>query len=514
VKNNNPEAIFCLFFVLLSVFARVFLFAQNFDLAPDEARLAANIWYCSFADIFSGNLIFGQNAPLGFLLIVKILASIFGSFELVLRLVPFIAGILLFPLAYEFAVKEFNEKYACIFLFFLTCSDPLLYYSIQFKQYSIEAFIALLLIYKRENCAKWSFILLAMASILFSTTAPMVLFGIYMAMLLKNYYPIPWNLLPKMLILFSFSILYYILWLNQLDSNILQDFWKSLWFPNLNFIQFIGRHFINFMPFITQYEPYVYLNAALTIILALSGFYFLLKTKKNVSPAILSILFLISLFYFLKIYPLGMPLDSILELSENFTMAQVVGSRLILYFLPLIFIVISFSLYKFLNHLRLKVFIAVLVLFALLSLLPNIGRLQNGLGISEYSILLEKIKPYSTNNTALFVSTYNYEIQIYYQRKNLQDNFFSTHYGQKYTIHANLTQSIEFGKKYDFRNYSIEELLLGIKSLGANRVIFLFTNYDPFQIQYLQSLLDHLPKSNHEWLIIPSKDAAAVIVEI
>lgn len=511
IDNKKLQTIFCLFFVLLGVFSRIFLFAQDFDLMPDEAGLSISIWYASFSDIFAGHLPHNQNAPLGFLLSIKLLAFIFGSSELALRLIPFIAGILLLPLAYKFAIKEFNEKFACVFLFFIVCSDPLLFYSIQFKQYSLEAVIALYLIYKRENCANWHFILLACISILFSNSAPMVLAGIYISHI--TFKPKMWSyMLPKLLALALFSALYYFLWLNQLSSkNYMYSFWEALWFPNLNFIQFIGRHFINFTPYIIQYEPYMYLYAALTIILTLFGFYFMLKEKRSLAITILVTLCSILFLYFLRIYPIGMPLDPILIQTENFAMAQIVGSRLIVYFIPIIFIAISFGVYKIFNMSRF--FSLLCILLIIFSLSPNIGRMHIGLGIPEYSILLEKIKPYSTNQTPIIVSSFNSNLHLYYQRENLQNDFFAMHYNTGQLVYVNPIQSITSGQfSYQFGNFS--ELFSTFKSMDLERVIFLFANYDYAQKQYFQFLPNYLKENNYTWLIFPAKEATAVIVDL
>jgi len=506
----QPSA-FCLFFVLLGVFARVFLFAQDFDLIPDEASLSCSIWYASFSNIFAGSLPYDQNAPLGFLLTIKILALFFGSSELILRLIPFIAGILLFPLAYKFAVKEFNEKFACIFLFFLACSDSLLFYSIQFKQYSVEAFIALFLIYKRECCASWNFILLAMVSILFSSTAPLILAGIYISHI--AFMPKEWrSIFPKLLALAVFSAFYYFLWLNQLEGkNFMNSFWDKLWFPNLNFIQFIGRHFINLTPYITQYAPSVYLYATLTIVLSLLGFYFLLKEHKSLTVIILVALFSTLLLYFLKFYPIGMPLDPVLNQTENFAMAQVVGSRLIVYFIPVIFIAISFGLYKILNILNSRYFVISCILFIIFSLSPNIGRMQTGLGAAEYFDLLEKTKTYSTEQSVILMSAFNSTVHTYYQRNHLQNDFLSMRYEYGQFIHMKPIQTIEYGQLFDFMNYF--DLFSKLKHFGINRAIFLFANYDYGQKQALKFLPAYLEANSYEWLMFPAKNSTAVIVD-
>jgi 4-amino-4-deoxy-L-arabinose transferase-like glycosyltransferase len=82
-------------------------------------------------------------APLGFLLSVKVLSFCFGYSEYSLRIIPLLAGILIFPIAYSFAVREFDKKFACVFLFFLATSTPLLFYSIQFKHYATETLVSL-----------------------------------------------------------------------------------------------------------------------------------------------------------------------------------------------------------------------------------------------------------------------------------------------------------------------------------------------------------------------------------
>jgi hypothetical protein len=123
-----------------------YLFNRSFWL--DEASLALNILYKDWQSLLSGSLVPLQVAPPGFLLLSKLSASIFGYEDRFLRLVPFISSILLLIFAYLISKREFNAPISRIsFLALCSFSPVLYYYSTEFKQYGMEAFITLLLIY-------------------------------------------------------------------------------------------------------------------------------------------------------------------------------------------------------------------------------------------------------------------------------------------------------------------------------------------------------------------------------
>lgn len=108
----------------------------------DESVLAINILNRSVGGL-SHPLDFDQGAPLGFLVVVKVLALGFGNSEDVLRLFPLLCGIGALPLMYIVARKVMTDAGALIALFLFACADGLIYYSTELKQYSCDVIAGL-----------------------------------------------------------------------------------------------------------------------------------------------------------------------------------------------------------------------------------------------------------------------------------------------------------------------------------------------------------------------------------
>ena len=83
--------------VALGLIWRVRQYGAQFSLSVDELAIARNITERSVAGLFQ-RLEFGQIAPIGFLLALKTSASLLGSSEWSLRLVPFLCGLATIPL--------------------------------------------------------------------------------------------------------------------------------------------------------------------------------------------------------------------------------------------------------------------------------------------------------------------------------------------------------------------------------------------------------------------------------
>lgn len=111
----------------------------------DEASLALNIVDHSYVGLL-GNLDFLQAAPVGFLLAEKVVADVFGYGEHALRLVPLAAGLaslLVFNrLSRQFAVGAGQVTALLVF----ALSPPLVRYSTELKQYSLDVFATLLIL--------------------------------------------------------------------------------------------------------------------------------------------------------------------------------------------------------------------------------------------------------------------------------------------------------------------------------------------------------------------------------
>ena len=84
----------------------------------------------------------GQMAPLGFLVISKLLGMFFDYRELALTILPLCFGILTLPVIYLLGLELFDKKHAIIFLALTAFSSAAVQYSTIFKQYSGDLFFA------------------------------------------------------------------------------------------------------------------------------------------------------------------------------------------------------------------------------------------------------------------------------------------------------------------------------------------------------------------------------------
>jgi len=120
---------------------RQYLF--NRSLWLDEALLTLNIISRSFLELLQP-LDYRQGAPIGFLFLEKLAVQLFGNSEYVLRLFPFLCGIISLFLFYKVATHYINIKAVLIALGLFAISGWLVYYSSEVKQYSSDVAIVLL----------------------------------------------------------------------------------------------------------------------------------------------------------------------------------------------------------------------------------------------------------------------------------------------------------------------------------------------------------------------------------
>jgi hypothetical protein len=107
----------------------------------DEASLAVDVLHNDMSTLLGS----GVNAPDGFLAVTKLATIVGGGHELVLRLIPLLAGIATLPLIYHVGKRMIGRHTARLATVFLAISPTLIYYSAEFKQYSADAVIGLTL---------------------------------------------------------------------------------------------------------------------------------------------------------------------------------------------------------------------------------------------------------------------------------------------------------------------------------------------------------------------------------
>ncbi|MGO9463610.1 MAG: hypothetical protein ACLQVF_05535 [Isosphaeraceae bacterium] len=130
---DHPERVV----LVLGTFLRLAVYAHGRSYWLDEASLAANAFDQAPLD-FSQPLTGDQLAPFGFLIVVRAVVSILGPSPYVTRLLPLACGI---AALFAFAVlarRLLPRRAALVALALFAFSDDLIYYSSEFKPYSLD----------------------------------------------------------------------------------------------------------------------------------------------------------------------------------------------------------------------------------------------------------------------------------------------------------------------------------------------------------------------------------------
>ncbi|MEO5897167.1 MAG: hypothetical protein ABIS06_15870 [Vicinamibacterales bacterium] len=110
----------------------------------DEEMIAINLRDRSFVDL-AGPLWLGQSAPLAWLLLQRIVIAVFGTADMVLRLVPLAFGIATVGVAAWVGQRWMHRTSAVLLVLLCGLGQWLSFYRFEMKHYSADAFWALLL---------------------------------------------------------------------------------------------------------------------------------------------------------------------------------------------------------------------------------------------------------------------------------------------------------------------------------------------------------------------------------
>jgi hypothetical protein len=228
---------------LSGVFLRAYLYILNRSLWLDEANLALNLVNRSFFGLLRP-LDYGQGAPIGFLLSVKAVISTLGNRDYILRLIPFIAGLVSIPLMY-FVGRKYTGQYPTLLsLGLFALSWKLIYYSSELKQYSSDVTVTLLLLLIVPKCLDekvkpQALIVLGIAgslAIWFSHPSLFIFAGIFFTLgltfaLKRDSYRLFWLIGIGLVWGISLSLVYFIN-LRYLESNnALLNYWSGSFAP-------------------------------------------------------------------------------------------------------------------------------------------------------------------------------------------------------------------------------------------------------------------------------------------
>lgn len=127
--------------VVIGLVLRLIVFLQNRSLWFDEMSLWGNIAQES-PFRFDHPLTGDQLAPFGFLVIERMVAWVYGTGQMALRVVPLLAGMGALVLFSRLAARVLPERPALVALALFALSDDLIYYSSELKPYSVDVFMA------------------------------------------------------------------------------------------------------------------------------------------------------------------------------------------------------------------------------------------------------------------------------------------------------------------------------------------------------------------------------------
>jgi hypothetical protein len=131
-------------FVAWGMIVRLAQYLFNRSLWADEVTLALNIIHRSYAQLWQP-LDYQQGAPIGFLMVEKLITQVWGTHEYALRLWPLLSGMLAIILLARLAQKLLTPSAAVIAVGLFAMLPSLIFYASELKQYSSDVMIALLL---------------------------------------------------------------------------------------------------------------------------------------------------------------------------------------------------------------------------------------------------------------------------------------------------------------------------------------------------------------------------------
>lgn len=303
---------YCVFFILIGIFLRLKQYLFNRSLWLDEASLALNVIDRDFAGLFKP-LDYYQGAPPFFLTATKMLVSIFGDSEPVLRLFPLVAGVVSIVLFYFLAKSAFNNRWiAVIAVAFFALNTRLIYFSQEFKQYSSDVMftLAMLLLgisldFNKLSYTKCLFLGVAVGLCLwFSHPLVFTAAGVLTAHILcnlirKNYSTIAKIFIFTAPIVISFGLFYFLSLKNLATNPELLNYWAES-FLKFSIFDLLTAFLFSHM-YMFPFASYILLVA----VAALAGmFLFFRKDRFKFLILVLPMVFC-AMASFMQLYPFG-----------------------------------------------------------------------------------------------------------------------------------------------------------------------------------------------------------------
>ncbi|MEI6290342.1 MAG: glycosyltransferase family 39 protein, partial [Chloroflexota bacterium] len=216
---------------------------QDNSLWLDEAMLALNIIQ---RDMFSllQPLDYNQGAPPAFLWAVKTAVQVFGNNEYSLRLIPLLSGCLVLFFIWSLSRKVTAKQGALFAVLMAAFGHSLIFFSVQVKQYSVDAAVTLFLYIFglkliAQDINKKQLMMLALAGIAavwISHTVIFTLPALALVLIFSHWRAGGWKgirqFMPVLAAwLVNFICLYFLLYSSLNANQYLMDYWREYFLP-------------------------------------------------------------------------------------------------------------------------------------------------------------------------------------------------------------------------------------------------------------------------------------------
>ena len=240
-KVNCGIEILAFFAVLACVWCSIKMNLVGRTLWLDEAMLAISLNKRSLFELCMSPLEWNQSAPVGYLLMIKIIISLLGNSEFVFRLFSIFAYVILLAAFYVVVKRIVKLEYPMLCTAGLANVAFLLEYSNMFKPYICDALCVMLVLlfyywYKEEKMKFWMLCLVYFILIWFSNpvaffSGGVVAYEVLKAMWKKDKQNFWRGMVLGITICVSFLIMY-IVWLKPtIATTNLSEFWEGYEFP-------------------------------------------------------------------------------------------------------------------------------------------------------------------------------------------------------------------------------------------------------------------------------------------
>ena len=334
--------------VLLGVAMRLRQYFINRAFWLDESLLANNLPAHSLIDLLTRPLDSDQAAPAGFLLSLKLLGKLSAYQDQALRLSPLFFSLCLLLAAYQLRRRFHHPAPGYLFMGLLAASPVLIYYSTELKQYGVDVFFTILILWIALNfqCRRWGAFLLIIVgalAILFSNPSVLVLAAVGITLLVQAVIQRDKRQIIQFigvgfawLVVFAFN--YYFATQNITQNATLNAMWVSAFAPlptsaagaQWYLDTLLGFAYLGFSlpaPVPVSVLPSWYtLQNFLVLAGMLAGAYFLYRRNRKWFFINLLVMLLTVLASFLKIYPArSRPILFLLPILFSYLAALVEG---------------------------------------------------------------------------------------------------------------------------------------------------------------------------------------------